>query len=138
MLNTLTNIKKAFEKRLALITPSIATAYEAVSFTPVAEVPYQRVQLVPRNPDNPTMGDNYYREVGEFQIFLCYPTNKGTGEVLTRAQLVRSYFERGTTLVEGSTEVNIIVTPQIAGTATVGDRVIVPVIVSYSAGVFSS
>jgi hypothetical protein len=130
------DIKKAFEKRLNSITPSIQTAYEAVSFTPTQGVPYQKVQLSPNQPENPTIGDGYYREVGEFQVFLCYPSNKGTSEVLTRAELVRSYFQRGTTLVEGASEIIIIRTPQIAGTSIIGDRIIVPVLIQYSVGVF--
>lgn len=129
------DIKKAFEKKLAQMTPAISTAYESVSFTPVTDVAYQRVQLVPRRPENPTMGDSYYREVGEFQIFLVYPSNKGSAEVLARAELVQQHFARGTTLVEGSTQVIIPSTPQISGSAIMSDRILVPVIVQYSVGV---
>lgn len=130
-------IKKAFEKSLATITPALSTAYESVSFTPVAGTPYQRVQLVPRRPENPTMGDSYYREVGEFQIFLAYPANKGSAEALARAELVQLHFARGTTLIEGSSEVIITRTPQITGSTISGDRIVVPVIINYSVGVLA-
>lgn len=126
------DIKKALEKHLAALTPSISTAYEALSFTPVPGTPYQKVQISTQRPENPTLGDDYYRDRGEFQVFLCYPTNKGTGEVLTRAELLREHFKRGTTLVEGGATVLITRTPQIAGTAIIGDRVIVPVLITYS------
>lgn len=129
------DIKKAFEKKLAALTPAVSTAYESVSFTPVTGTPYQRVQLIPRKPENPTMGDSYYREVGEFQIFLVYPSNKGSAEVLARAELVQQHFARGTTLIEGAIEVIITNTPQIAGSAIISDRIIVPVIIQYSVGV---
>ena len=129
------NIKRAFEKKLAAMSPAISTAYESVSFTAVPGTPYQRTQLLPRRPENPTMGDGYYREVGEFQIFLAYPANKGAAEVLARAELVQQHFARGTTLVEGAHEINIMRTPQIAGNIIVSDRIIVPVIIQYSVGV---
>lgn len=131
----LSNIKKALEKHLALLTPALSTAYESVSFSPVQGVPYQRVYTIPRRPENPTIGDSYYREVGEFQIFLAYPNNKGSGEILARAELVQQHFARGTTLTEGGLDINIMRTPQIAGSTISGDRIMVPVIIQYSAGV---
>lgn len=129
------NIKKAFEKRLATLSPAIATAYEGISFTPTT-APYQRVMLVPSQPLNPTMGTEHYREVGSFQIFLNYPANKGSGEAIARASQIRTLFKRGTTLIEDSTEVKILTTPQISGNSIVQDRIVVPVIISYIADVF--
>lgn len=128
---SLVTIKKALEKRLQLITPSISTSYESVSFTPVANEPYQKVQIIPRQPDNPTLGDGYYREVGEFQVVLAYPSNVGTLDVLTRAELVQQHFARGTSITEGDLTVIIPRTPQISGASVIGDRVIVPVIIRY-------
>ena len=131
----LLNIKKAFEKRLATLTPSIATAYEGVSFTPTT-APYQRVVLVPNQPLNPTMGSEHYREAGSFQVFLNYPANKGSAEALARAQQIRLLFKRGTTLIEDVTEVKILTTPQISGTSVQVDRLVIPVLISYIADVF--
>lgn len=128
---SLLDIKKAFEKKLATMTPALSTAYESVAFTPVAGTAYQRVQLVPRRTENPTFGDDHYRDTGEFQIFLAYPTNKGTADIIARAELIKEFFKKGTTLTEGSTTVRILRTPQIAGTTTSGDRSVVPVIISY-------
>lgn len=125
-------IKKAFEKHLDLITPKISTAYEGVSFTPVVGQPHQRVQLVPQRPDNRTLGDDYYRDQGQFQVFLSYPNGKGTAEILTRAQLIKNHFKRGTTLTEGNQVINIMLTPQISGISPIGDRLILPVLISYS------
>ena len=102
---SLENAKRALEKYLNLMSPSIQTAYEAVNFNPTNGVPYQYVQLNPWKPQNPTLGDQYFRDTGEFQIFLCYPTGKGTGEVLARAELVRLHFKRGTTLTEGVSKI---------------------------------
>ena len=129
------NIKKAFEKRLATLSPAIATAYEGISFTPTT-APYQRVMLVTSQPLNPTMGTEHYREVGSFQVFLNYPANKGSGEAIARASQIRTLFKRGTTLIEDSTEVKILTTPKISGNSIVQDRIVVPVIISYIADVF--
>jgi hypothetical protein len=126
------NTKKALEKHLSALTPSLSTAYEGVSFSPVNGTPYQRVQLVPSRPENPTLGDDYFRDNGEFQVFLLYPSNKGTGEVLGRAEALRSHFKRGTTLTEGNSVVQIMRTPYISGCTIIGDRVIVPVLIRYS------
>ena len=131
----LLNIKKAFEKKLATLSPAIATAYEGVSFTP-STAPYQRVMLVPSQPLNPTIGTEHYREVGSFQVFLNYPANKGSGEAIARASQIRTLFKRGTTLIEDTTEVKILTTPQISGNSIVQDRIVVPVIISYIADVF--
>lgn len=126
------NTKKALEKHLSALTPSLSTAYEGVSFSPVNGTPYQRVQLVPSRPENPTLGDDYFRDNGEFQVFLLYPSNKGTGEVLGRAEALRSHFKRGTTLTEGNSVVQIMRTPYISGCTIIGDRVIIPVLIRYS------
>ena len=131
----LLNIKKALEKHLAAMTPSIQTAYEGVSFIPTQGTPYQRVIVSPRRPENPTMGDSYHREVGTFQIFLNYPNNKGTADAIARAEMIQEHFKRGTTLTDGGYNVIVMYTPQIAGTTIIGDRLIVPVLVSYSVGV---
>ena len=136
-MSNLTNITKAFHARLATVSPSISTAYEMVSFTPVEGVPYQRVQLVPRTPENPTLGDSYYREVGEFQIFLCYPMNQGTINILEQAEITRDAFKRGLSLVQGSTTLTIMRTPSIGSPGVAGTRLVLPLIVKYRVDVFS-
>lgn len=133
---SLIKVTKAMQKHLLTLTPSIQSAFEATSFEPETGVPFQYIQLVPRRPENPTLGDDYYRDVGEFQVFLCYPANQGTGDALERAELVRNHFKRGTTLTEGGLEILITGTPQISGTVLSTDRTIIPVIVKYSVEVF--
>ena len=124
-------IKKALEKKLLQLDAVIETAYESVSFKPTNGVPYQRVQLIPRIPSNPTMGSNHYREIGEFQVLLAYPSNNGTLDVLTKAESIQQHFARGTTITESSIQVIITRTPQIVGAQVLGDRVLVPVIIKY-------
>lgn len=129
-------LRKALEKHLDLISANIDTAREAVAYQPTEGRAYQRVQLVPRRTENPTMGDGYYRDTGEFQVFLNYPGNLGTGAVTARAEQIRGHFKRGTTLIEGSSEVLITRTAQIAGVTSIGDRIILPVLITYSVEAF--
>ncbi len=130
-------IKKALERHLNLLTPALATAYENVAFTPVAGTAYQRVVVVPTKTVNPVMGSEYRREEGELQVFLAYPQGVGSNSVLTRATLVQDHFKRGLVLTEGNIKINIYRTPKIAGSLLTTDRIVVPVLVSYVAEVFS-
>lgn len=128
-------IKKLLEKHLSLMTPPISTAYENTNFKPVDGQPYQRVQVTPLSPDNPTLGDDYYRERGEFQVFLAYPVNKGAADALLRAEAVQTHFKRGTVLQEGNIRLHILKTPTVSGSIISGDRYVVPVIIQYEAEV---
>lgn len=110
------NIRKAFEKRLLLMPEGLGaanTAFENVSFTPDAAKPYQMSRLVPLPVENPTLGDNYHREVGFYQVVLSYPKGTGVGLIAVMADKVKDYFRRGTTLTEGSDKVIIDRTPEI-------------------------
>lgn len=129
-------IQRAFEKKLASITPAISTAYENLSFTPVTDVPYQRVQLVPFSPENPTFGDNYHREVGEFQVYLCYPIGKGKGAAAARAALVKDTFYRSLTLVEDLQEIVIRRTPSVGSGFISKDRYVIPINIEYYSSEF--
>lgn len=129
--------KKLLEKRLMEVSVGFATAFESVAYTPVANVPYQRVVVLPRAIENPTMGDEYYREVGSLQVFLCYPLNQGTAVALARAETIRNYFKRGTTLTESNVRINIVFTPSIRGSSVAGDRLVLPVVVDYTAEILA-
>ena len=111
------NIRKDFEKRLTSMPNGLgasATAYENVSFKPKTGEPYQRSALAVLAPENPTLGDDYYREVGFYQVVLSYPKGEGVGNITSMAELVKDYFKRGTTLVEGSDKIIVDRTPQIS------------------------
>jgi hypothetical protein len=129
------DIKRAFEVALSNLNSDIDTAFVAVPFQPREGVPYQKLQHAPKPVLNPTIGDNYYREVGEFQVFLCYPSRNGSLAALQKAQLIRDTFFRGHTLVEGGTTIVVEKTPRIAGEFMADDRCIVPVIITYFASV---
>ena len=111
------NIRLAFEKKLIAMPSGLGaskTAFENVTFTPTVGTAYQRSTLAPITPENPTLGDGYFREVGFYQVVLSYPKGEGVGNITTMAELVQDYFKRGTTLVEGSDKIIVDRTPQIS------------------------
>lgn len=126
-------VRKAMEKRLALITPALATAYENVTFAPVAGTPYQRINLLPNTPDNRVMGSAVYFERGIFQITLCYPQGTGPGAAEARAQVVRAHFKRGTSMTESGVIVLITDTPRVSPAFMDGDRYCIPISVPFQA-----
>ena len=126
--------QKGLIKHLNLLVPAVPTAYEGASFNAPATI-YQRLQFRINQPDDPVLGTGYYRERIEMQIFVNAPTNKGTGEALTRAELLRTHFKKGTTISEDGILIHILETPQISGTVAFGDRIICPVLIDVVAEV---
>ena len=128
---SLTIIRAALENKLALLTPGFATAYENNPFTPVNGTPYQRVNLIPANPDNSMAGSKTYLEIGIFQVMLCYPIRYGTVAASTQAEAVRTHFKRGTSLVESGLTVLVTQTPRVSPAMVEGDRYCIAVSVTY-------
>ena len=120
--------KRALERRLMALAPTIPTAFEGVSFEPPSTM-YQRVQLAIKDPTDPVLGTGYYREEIQFQIFITDAPNNGTSAALTRAQLTRDQFKKGTVLEESGFRISILSTPKVGSTAQIGNRTIVPVLV---------
>ena len=128
------NIRRAFEKSLVAIPQGLGaanTAYENTTFTPKADFPHQLSRLVPLPVENPTFGDNYNREIGFYQIVLSYPKGKGVGTLATMADMVKDYFKRGTTLVEGSDKIIIDRTPEISSVYINDDRAEITIRIRY-------
>ena len=93
--------------------------------------PYQRVSLLPANPDNSTQGPKTYLEIGIFQVMLCYPINAGSNAASTKAEAVRTHFNRGTSLVEAGLTVLVTQTPRVSPAMVEGDRYCIAVSVTY-------
>lgn len=123
------NTKIAVEDRLKLQFPSTKIAWEGVSFKPPANQMYLHTQLVILTPDEPTIGDRYYRERIQFQVFVCDVLNKGTANALTVAEQIRALFDKGTTLVQNTSTIHIVSTPRIDSPTVTEDRLVVPVII---------
>lgn len=128
--------KRCLERRLMALTPSLPTSFEGVSFDPPLTM-YQSCQLSIGKPDDPTIGDKYYRERVQFQIFIVDAPNNGTSAAITRAELIRNHFRKGLTLTESGFNIYILNTPQVGSTAQIGTRTIVPVMIDVVTEVYS-
>lgn len=130
-------VKRAAERHLKNLTPSMPTAWEGVSFTPPSDM-YQRVQFTITRPTDPVLGTGFHRENITMQVFVVGATNKGTAEVIAKAEAIRQHFAKGWTALEGNVRIHVLNTPQIAGNAVVSDRVICPVLIELVAEVYSN
>lgn len=129
-------IKRAAERRLSTLSPVLPTAYEGVTFNPPDGL-YQRVQFTIQTPDDPVLGTGFHRERVTMQIFIVGAANKGTSEVITRAELIRNHFTKGLVLQEGNVKIHVLKTPQVAGNTVVSERVICPVLIELVAEIYS-
>ncbi len=114
---------------------ALATAWENVPYTPVVGTPYQAAYCLFAEPENPTMGDDYHRIQGIFQVSLFYPLSVGTASAEARADLIQSTFKRGTSMTSGSVTVIIEKTPEISPGRVDGDRWHIPVKIRFYAGI---
>lgn len=128
-------VQKAVREHLKTATPELPTAQENIPFTP-PDTMYQRLQFVVSTPTDPTFGTYFYRENIEAQIFVVDELGIGTGNAITRAELIRDLFRKGLTLNEGGVRMHVLRTPQVAGAVVAADRVIVPVFVQITAEVY--
>lgn len=129
-------IKRAAERKLSSLSPSLPTAWESVSFEPTSAL-YQRVQFTIQSPDDPVFGTGFHRERVTMQVFVVGNSNKGTSEVINHAELIRLHFAKGLVLQEGNIKIHVLRTPQIAGTSIMSERVICPVLIQLVAEVYS-
>jgi hypothetical protein len=128
-------IRQALEVALNAMSPALATAWENVNFTPTAGTAFQVVNFIFAEPDNATMGSGFYTERGTMQIRLCYPTQTGTLNAATRAELLRTTFKRGNTFTKDAVRVIIQRTPEIATGYIEGDRFILTVKIRFYANI---
>ena len=115
------DIRTALEARLAAITSPLDTQWENTAYKPIADKPYQKVDLLLAEPVNPEMG-GYVQQGGIMQVMLRFPANSGTGAIATAAQAVRDWFYKGLTLAANGTTLTINRTPNIAAGGIDGDR----------------
>ena len=131
------NIKKALERRLNAITPSVPTGFENVEFDPPVGVMYQRCQFIIKKPQDPTLTVGFSRERLQLQVFITDMKGIGTNSVLARAELIRNTFAKGLSLVEAGTRIYVLETPHIGSVFPVQDRIIVPVMIDVIGEVYS-
>lgn len=126
-------IQAALEKRLASMSPALATAYENEAFEPTPGAPYQRAELIPNAPIDHALTLDVLELRGLFQVTLCYPLGEGRGAAQARAQAVADHFAPALDLSEPGWRISITKTPRIAAGMSLDDRWAVPVTVAWSA-----
>lgn len=120
--------KKLVENKLKTLPSLPSIAWENVSFVPPANGDlYLRCNLQIGRPYDSCIGGNYYRENITFNIYVMDKLNIGTGNALDKAEAIRSLFQKRTTLSEGTTRIQVLNTPRIAGTVITNDRLVVPI-----------
>lgn len=128
-------IRKLLETQLNLAAGGVAIAFENVPYTPIDGTPFQSVNLLPGQTENPTMGDGFKREVGILQVMLNYPTKAGPQPAAARAEALRTAFKRGTTFVSEAVRVLIAESPFIRPALQGDGWYMLPVSIPYIADV---
>jgi hypothetical protein len=128
-------IRKALETRLAAIATPLSTAYENDSFEPVPGTPYQRVHLLPAEPETPEMTGTFKRFSGFMQVSLMYPQGTGPGDATVRAKAIQDWFSKNLSLVADGITVTMEKAPYVMAGFADGDRWVVPVRVYYFANI---
>jgi hypothetical protein len=129
--------KRALERRLMALTPSLPTAFEGVSFDPPSTM-YQSCQFRISSPDDPVIGTGYYREKIQFQVFIIDAPNNGTASAIQRAELTRDWFKKGSTFQEGVYRIHVLTTPTVSSTSQIGTRTVVTVMIDVITEVYSA
>lgn len=89
------------------------TSWPNAMFQSVVGVPYAKVDWIDAAPSEPTQGGGYRIELGYMQVTLVYPPGIGTGALLARLELIRSYFKKGMTFVQSGLTITIPQSPQL-------------------------
>lgn len=132
-------VKKAGRLHLAAMSPDLPTAYEAAPFNHDAypDSLYQVLQFLPNRPDDPVLGDKYYRERVQMQVFVSGPSGQGTAAVGQRVEAVREQFKKGTYILQDGIRVYVLRTPQINQVGTIQNRLIQAVMIDLVGEVFN-
>lgn len=132
------SVKIALETALKAGIGSMQVGWENAEFEPPTDgSAFVMANMLPANPENPTMGDAFHREIGLFQVTLSYPLGSGAGKTFAKAEVVRALFPRGTTFTAGGVTTTIARTPAIGPGMKQGDRYVLPVRIPYFANVFT-
>ena len=115
---------------------AMLTARHNVVYSCAVGMPYQIVQFTPFKPNEPTQGAGFYQETGVFQVTLVYPVGVGLASILTRAELIRSSFKKGSSFLNGAVTVTIPNVPELGKFDAVADSQLLPVKISYLANIF--
>lgn len=135
MANVHLAIATALEVRLAALLPAIATSWENANYEPVPGTPYQAANVLFAEPENPTFGDDFWRQRGYLQVQLRFPGNTGKAAAFQRAGLLQSWFKRGLSLEADGITTVVEKTPEVTNGTNDGDRYIVNVRIRFYANI---
>lgn len=128
-------IRAALQTRLGTMAPAIHTVHENETYKPIADTPYQKVNMLRGQPANPEQGA-MRQAVGIFQVTLFYPPNAATGAAEARADAIAAHFARPLSLTLSGIVVTIDRSPYVMPGFQDGGRWAVPVRISYFANLF--
>lgn len=129
---SLVAVRAALEVALNAMAVPLATAWENTPYSPDVGTPYQRVNFLAAEPENPEIGGSVI-ERGFMQVSLCYPLDTGPAAAASRAELIRQTFKRGNAFTSSGIITQIERTPEIAPAMIEDDRYVVPVRVRFFA-----
>ena len=131
-------IMSALQTRLLAMPSGIAkaqTAWPGTVFNPTADVPYQRVSLIPAPPLNYSGLSPFKRLSGIFQVDFCYPFGGGSGLADAQADALAAWFPQGLSATANSVTTRVDRTPEIKSGRVEGDRWVIPVRITYFANI---
>lgn len=128
-------IRKLLEQQINSASVGVDTAFENVPYTPQAGKLWQRVNLLPGQTLNPTMGDNFKRDVGVMQVMVLAPKNAGPAAAAARAEAILQAFPRGWSAAEGAVRLRVLESPYVSAAVPNDAWYQVPVSIPYVADV---
>ena len=127
-------ITAALETALQAVDPTFPTAWENVDFIPPITA-YQVVTVLFAQPENPTLGNAFFRQRGYMQVQLRYPIGTGKQAAVAKAEAIQTAFKRGSSVSSGGITATIERSPEIMAGYTDENRFIVNVKIWFFANI---
>jgi hypothetical protein len=116
----------------------LPTAWPNSTFEPPPPgTEWQKINVVFARPEEPCAGSDFYRELGFFQVTLYYPLLQGDGPAMSRAELIRKAFPKGSSVTQDGIVVQFDSIAQIMEGVPTDESYIVIVRVPFYANIYS-
>lgn len=126
----------ALETALMGMVGNLPTATEnGDSYDENVAFAYQIVDFIWNDTFDPGVGSDYVRESGQMVVRLCYPKGIGSGDAIERAGIIKTFFKRGASFLNGGVLTVIEPSPSMKSGATTPQRYIVPVFIPFYANI---
>lgn len=137
---SLLSIRQLFETAIKVIDPTFPTQWENTIYNPIDGTAYQKIDRLLGNPETPTFNNpgvqDFFREIGIYQVTLFYPLGSGPAAADTKAEAIRAAFGAGRTFTSGTVTVTVSNKPTVAPGRIDGNRWSIPVKIPFFANVF--